>query len=106
MITLADFREHYLPKVEEKINNELKNRDKNAYWSKIFKDVSSDTQYVQTKQRESMGPLQMTPAGSDVPELNLGDGYNKRIFQYKFSGMIRYSMEVLLFDQLDIIAEH
>lgn len=105
MITTADFRDRFIPKAVEYIDTEQKNRFKEAQYKRVFKVISSDTQYVDTRQKESMGPLKMTAEGAELDELTQGDGFPKRITQVKWAGKVVYPMEVKLFELVELAAD-
>lgn len=105
MITEADFRERYVPKAVEYIDNTSRSLVEKAQYKELYTEVESNTQYVMVKQKESMGPLQRTPTASQLPELRIRDGWDKRIYQFKYTGIARYPIEVRTFGATDVIAD-
>lgn len=106
MITRGKWRDHFLKTAVEYIDLEVKNSGKNDATKALFVEKSSDSEYVETRLREGMGPLVASNDASEISDLTLGDGYPKRIYQHKYAGKISYPMEVKLFEKTGLIAAH
>lgn len=107
MINMSDFRERYMPRMIEWIDSNDSAALKNASYleSGIWASVNSKTQYDDVRAKESMGPLERVEPGSRLPEKEIKDGFEKRMFKVKYAAIARYPQELLDYEDVGMIGD-
>lgn len=107
MITLDDFRDRMMPRMIEYIDTNDKSAVEGAEYlrSGIWASVDSKTAYDDVRAKESMGPLERVEPGSDLPEKEMKDGFEKRLHKVKYAAIARYPMELLEFENHGVISD-
>lgn len=74
----GDFGKFMLPQIQKYIETNMPKSLVTSEGAKVFKTGKIDREYIETKQTEATGPIQVIEQGGRMAELNLPEGFAKR----------------------------